>query len=571
MNVLRLKRKKSIKGYLLLGGIAGSALLLLLLLGFGCYIILHYRHLYLRDHAAMTSAYAQRLAQDLGSMETYVKNLYGSNVHYQMLKRSQISENQWVLATYYLKNNFGSKADNLDFSGGVFYYDEEWDALYSQFSSFPYAGDLYRLNQAVKEKVSSCVQERMPCEERVLYEGESYLIYILGDRGKFLGYAVNLSRYFAVMEDVQLILADGKGDILVNQGEAFLEEHAVRERLAGRSKGAGLTYMISEEAVEGWDLTLMLIHKDGRLAFWRQPEFWLLCILVPLLAFALLWEVYRLVKRIIYQPIDHFVHRLTEMKGGETAEEFRAELGENRLEEIRTINEKLDELICEMGRLEQEKYKKEKEANAALLQYYQLQVRPHFFLNCLNIMASLLNENDLETVKTMIFSVSKHFRYVFQDTDSLVSLGEELEEVRSYCNIYVIKNAVPILLQIKPGEGTASCRIPILCIQTFVENSVKYAMKKDRVLSVTIMSDIIRDDGEEYLRIHIADNGDGYQPQQLERLNRPVTEFQYHSAQVGIDNMKYRIYLLYGKGARLYFFNSPAGGAATEILLPQRV
>jgi hypothetical protein len=35
--------------------------------------------------------------------------------------------------------------------------------------------------------------------------------------------------------------------------------------------------------------------------------------------------------------------------------------------------------------------------------------------------------------------------------------------------------------------------------------------------------------------------------------------------------MKYRIYLLYGKGARLYFFNSPAGGAATEILLPQRV
>ena len=64
------------------------------------------------------------------------------------------------------------------------------------------------------------------------------------------------------MEDVQLILADGKGDILVNQGEAFLEEHAIRERLEGRSKGAGLSYMISEEAVEGSDLTLMLIHKD---------------------------------------------------------------------------------------------------------------------------------------------------------------------------------------------------------------------------------------------------------------------------------------------------------------------
>ena len=67
-----------------------------------------------------------------------------------------------------------------------------------------------------------------------------------------------------------------------------------------------------------------------------------------------------------------------------------------------------------MRRLEQDKYRKEKEAGAALLQYYQLQVRPHFFLNCLNIIAALLNERDVETVNTMIYSVSSHFRYVFR-------------------------------------------------------------------------------------------------------------------------------------------------------------
>lgn len=39
--------------------------------------------------------------------------------------------------------------------------------------------------------------------------------------------------------------------------------------------------------------------------------------------------------------------------------------------------------------------------------------------------------------------------------------------------------------------------------------------------------------------------------------------------QVGVDNIKYRIYLLYGDKAKLYFYNSPAGGAVTEILLPQ--
>ena len=537
------KDKKSIKRYLLLGGIGGCVLLLSLLLGFGLYIILQYRQMYARDHAVMTSGYARQLAQDIDSMETYVKNLYGSNVHYQMLKQSGITESQWILATYYLKNNFDSKADNLDYFGGVFYYDEGWDSLCSRFSGFAYKGDLYRLNRAIKEKVSSCVKQKMPCKEKMVYEGETYLVYILGDHGKFLGYVINLSRYFNPWENVQLIISDEKGDLLINQGEAFLKEQDIMECLSKDNFRTGLTYMISREDVAGQELQLTIIHRDKRLAFWRKPEFWLLLILIPVLAFVAMWYVYRFVKRIIYQPIDHFVHRLTEMKKDGMAKNFKIEKRENQLEEIRIINEKLDELITEMGQLEQEKYKKEKEANAALLQYYQLQVKPHFFLNCLNIMASLLNKKDLETVRTLIFAVSRHFRYVFQDTNSLVELREEIEEVRSYCDIYMIKNAVPILLQIKIDEGTASCQVPILCVQTFVENSVKYAMKNDRVLSITLTSDIIRDDGQDYIRIHISDNGDGYQSKQLERMNQSVTEFQYHSAQVGVDNIKYRIYL----------------------------
>lgn len=560
----------SIKRYLLIGAIGSSVLLLLLLMCFGGYIILQYRHVYKRDHAAMTSDYSQQLARDIGSMEAYIKNLYGNNVHYQMLKRSQITESQWMLAVYYLNNNFSTKADNLDCFGGVFYYDQDWDSLYSELSGYPYAGDSYRLNQTIKKEIRAHTDEKMPFTLIMTYEGETYLLYMLGDRGKFLGYTFNLSRYFVLRENMQLIISDAQGIILVNLGDRLLDEASVEERLKGGMDKSDLKYMISRDAVEGQNLQLMLIHKDEKLAFWNQPEFWLLFILIPLAAFAVLWNVYRFVKKIIYQPIDHFVHRLTEMKRGETPENSGEAKEKNQLEEIRLINDKLDELIAEMGQLEQEKYKKEKEANATLLQYYQLQVRPHFFLNCLNIIASLLNENDVNTVRTMIFAVSRHFRYVFQDSDSLVTLAEEIEEVKAYCNIYIIKNAMPILLQISLEEETKSCRIPILCVQTFVENSVKYAVNKGRVLSISITSDRIEDDGECYTRIHISDNGEGYRPEQLEQLNRPVTEFQYHSMQVGVDNIKYRVYLLYGEKAKIYFYNGPTGGAVTEILLPQR-
>ena len=562
-------KKRSIKRYLLIGGIGGYVLLLLLLLCFGGYIILQYRHVYKRDHEIMTSDYAQQLAQDISSMEAYIKNLYGNNVHYQILKRSQITESQWMLASYYLNNNFSSRADNLDYFGGIFYYDKAWDSLHSEFSGFTFTGDSYRLNQAIKQEARAHMDEKMPYKEIMTYEGEAYLLYILGDRGKLLGYTVNLSQYFVLRENMQLVISDGEGNILVNQGDMLLEEEAIAQKLRSNTERAGLMYMISRKDLEGENLRILLVHKDEKLAFWNQMEFWLLFILIPLTAFAVLWNVYRFVKRIIYQPIDHFVHRLTEMKKGELPENFGEAGKENQLEEIRLINEKLDELITEMGKLEQERYEKEKEANAALLQYYQLQVRPHFFLNCLNIVASLLNENDVDTVKTMIYAVSRHFRYVFQDSDSLVTLAEEIEEVKAYCNIYIIRNAMPILLQIQLDEEDESYQVPILCIQTFVENSIKHAVSKNRVLSISIMADRIEDEEQRYVRIRISDNGEGYQPQRLEELNRPVTQFQYHSRQVGVDNIKYRIYLLYGERARLYFYNSPTGGAVTEILLPR--
>lgn len=562
-------KRHSIKGYLMAGGIGGSFLLLALLMIFGGYIIAQYRRIYEREHEILTSDYAHKLGHDIDLLESYIKKIYSDNVHYQILKRPQITESQWMQATYYLNNNFRAKAGILDYFGGVFYYDEKWNSLRSEFSNYPYEGDSYRLNQLVKEVVRPLTDERMPCRAVMTYEEETYLVYVLGDHGKQLGYLINLSRYFAQRENMQLVIADLAGNILVSQGAGILDGDSAACEIARKGQNSGFTCMISKENVSGQDLQILLVHQDKQLAFWNRIEFWLLFILIPFMAFAVLWNVYRFVRRIIYQPIDHFVHRLTEMKMEELPENFGDTGGESQLEEIRLINEKLDELIAEMRQLEQDKYKKEKEADAALLQYYQLQVSPHFFLNCLNIIASLLHEQDVETVNTMIYSVSRHFRYVFQDYNSQVLLEEELEEVSAYCNIYIIKNSVPLLLQQQVSEETKSYEVPILCIQTFVENSIKYAVSKDRVLSVTIRANRIKDEGRAYLRICIMDNGEGYRPEVLEQLNRPVKEFQYHSRHVGVDNIKYRIFLLYGEKAKLYFYNSPAGGAVTEMLLPQ--
>lgn len=75
------------------------------------------------------------------------------------------------------------------------------------------------------------------------YEGETYLLYMLGDRGKFLGYTFNLSRYFVLRENMQLIISDAQGIILVNLGDRLLDEASVEERLKGGMDKSDLKYM----------------------------------------------------------------------------------------------------------------------------------------------------------------------------------------------------------------------------------------------------------------------------------------------------------------------------------------
>ena len=70
----------------------------------------------------------------------------------------------------------------MDFPGGVFYYDAKWDSLRSEFSIPPYQTDTYRLNQAIKNRVRSHIQERDIFREIMEYENKTYLIYILADR-----------------------------------------------------------------------------------------------------------------------------------------------------------------------------------------------------------------------------------------------------------------------------------------------------------------------------------------------------------------------------------------------------
>ena len=236
--------------------------------------------------------------------------------------------------------------------------------------------------------------------------------------------------------------------------------------------------------------------------------------------------------------------------------------------EVDNINQRMERMLTDIVRLREEKYQEKLRTNAAQLQYYQLQINPHFFLNCLNTINSLLDRKRPEAVRDMVFALSAHFRYVFRDHRELVPVEEEIKEVGDICKIYTLKGGIPILLNADVQERAKSCLLPILAIQTFVENSIKHVKKNGLLLNINIQVRLRQEEGQtKGLYLRIADNGNGYSPEILERLNEKQCDFRYQSSQVGIDNLKYRMRLLYGDHMSISFSNAPLGGAVTEIFL----
>lgn len=118
------------------------------------------------------------------------------------------------------------------------------------------------------------------------------------------------------------------------------------------------------------------------------------------------------------------------------------------------------------------------------LQYLSLQIKPHFFLNCLTNFYALVEQRKYSNLKDSIITVSEYLRYVFRDNFKPVILQEELKFTRNYIELRKnsYKNKIIVLEDIK--QNVLQEVVPSLVIETFVENSLKYAESDEDLIVI---------------------------------------------------------------------------------------
>ncbi len=125
---------------------------------------------------------------------------------------------------------------------------------------------------------------------------------------------------------------------------------------------------------------------------------------------------------------------------------------------------------------EQQRAKLEVENAETQLAFLKSQVSPHFFMNTLNNIHSLIDINT-EEAKDSIIRLSKLMRHLLYDSENkMISIQKEMEFIKNYVDLMMLRfsEKVDIKLYI-PGELPDKSIPPLLFI-SYIENAFKHGI-----------------------------------------------------------------------------------------------
>jgi len=110
------------------------------------------------------------------------------------------------------------------------------------------------------------------------------------------------------------------------------------------------------------------------------------------------------------------------------------------------------------------------------LQALQARIRPHFFFNSLNTVASLI-AIDPDKAENMLVDLSSLFRVVLKDQETQVNLAAEIELGRRYLNIEQERLGNRLRLTWQLPENIPDIQVPQLLLQPLLENAIYHGVQ----------------------------------------------------------------------------------------------
>ncbi len=293
-------------------------------------------------------------------------------------------------------------------------------------------------------------------------------------------------------------------------------------------------------------------------------EVTLLCILCALLLSYLVTSSISLPLRSLKETMEKVGENDLELQYADNQKDEIGVLGLKFNGMIARIRNLLDNLVdSEVSRKNEEIRRKEAELDAL-----QMQIKPHFMYNTLNLIRwnAIFAENGEGTISNMLAAFSSLLRFNTIKTNRLVDIEEELEHLHAYEKVVKLKKEMNFRVRIDMGkEEVLHYKITKLTFQPIVENAIKYGltgMEGDGVIDISAYTSA---DG---LLIEIRDNGAGIPEERVEMINEGLSKGVAAGGSIGLRNVNERIKLHFGEKYGLKVVSEEGRYTAVLIHIP---
>ena len=198
------------------------------------------------------------------------------------------------------------------------------------------------------------------------------------------------------------------------------------------------------------------------------------------------------------------------------------------------------------------------------LKALQSQINPHFLYNTLDSIIWMAEGKKNEEVVIMTASLARLLRQSISNEDELVTVGQEIEYVRSYLTIQKMRYKDKLEFEIKADPSITQVPIIRLVLQPLVENAIYHGLKyKDSKGLLTVHGYM---KGENAV-IDITDDGVGMDEETLKHIY-DKHKVNYRSNGVGVYNVQQRLVLYYGKDYGIIYHSEKGKGTTASVVIP---
>ncbi len=200
------------------------------------------------------------------------------------------------------------------------------------------------------------------------------------------------------------------------------------------------------------------------------------------------------------------------------------------------------------------------------LKALQSQINPHFLYNTLDSIIWMAEGKKNEEVVLMTASLARLLRQSISIENELVTIGQEVEYVRSYLTIQKMRYKDKLEFEINVDPRITHAQIIRLVLQPIVENAIYHGLKYKESKG---MLKVHGYELGERIIIDITDDGVGMDEETLKHIY-DKHKVNYHSNGVGVYNVQQRLVLYYGKEYGIIYHSEKGKGTTATVVIPKR-